>query len=101
MAYRKDNNFRFVGKGASYLNIKECKERVKNTCDYAGVKIINEGDGFGRSQNVVIMKNAKADKYGRYDENDILGRFNDGDKCNAFINGMYAATRMQRLKKRK
>lgn len=91
--------FRFVGRGSSYLNDRNYADIVKDTCNYVGVKLVNEGNGYGKSQNVVVLANAKKGNYG-YDEEDILARFDDADRCNTFINGMYAMQRIIKRKKR-
>ena len=102
MGFRENGkDFKFVGKGATWLNSDSNKKAVKDACDYAGVDLKNGSNGYGRTFNVIVRKGAKKDRYGNYDELDVIGRFSDGEKCNTFLNGMYAATRLCNMKKRK
>lgn len=98
MRNSKEEKFRFTGTGSSWLNNDFNLGYVKDTCDEVGVKLAQGTDGFGCKENLIVRKSAKRKANGKFEEKDVIARFKDGDRCNLFLNGMYALARLRKKK---
>lgn len=98
MRNSKEEKFRFTGTGSSWLNNDFNLGYVKDTCDEVGVKLAQGTDILGCKENLIVRKTAKRKTDGKYEEKDVIARFKDGDKCNIFLNGMYALARLRKKK---
>lgn len=73
---------------------------MKETCETVGVKLAAVENSFGVKENIILKNSAKPDKTGKYKEKDVMARFSDASKCNTFLNGMYAGTRLNKKNKK-
>lgn len=88
-----------VGKGSKDYNDEISRDILDMTLDECNLDVDVVKDPLGNPQNIVIRRGAKKEN-GKYNENDVHGRFSDCSKLSSFINGIW--TGLHRVgKKRK
>lgn len=91
--------FRFIGKNSSKYNNPSGLGYLNGIASCSGVKLGYTKDGFGNKYNAIVVKGAKADKYGVYSQKDSLANFRDAQACSSYLNGFYAGVNRNKNKR--